>query len=249
MHMTKVLAVFAVLALIAAPVGADWDPVQAAKWVQMPDPLGWDVDVTTDYVFDDWQCWGTGPVSDAHFWISWQADNIGQIDQVLLEIWDDVPAGADPNTDITYSHPGVRLWQGGFDPSQFTVRPAGGGDQGWLAPSFTQPEWNRPDHVEFFQLNIPKIDDPFIQQKGEVYWLGLHILPAAGLPQPMAGWKTSLDHWNDDAAYYYGGWKELVDPLTGESLDMAFVLTPEPGTIVLVLLGVVGMLAVSRRAR
>jgi hypothetical protein len=246
--MTRVLAVFAVLALIAAPAWADWDPSLPAKWVQMPDPMGWDVDITTDWVYDDWQCWGSGPIRDIHFWMSWQGENIGQVQQVLVEIRSDVPAGQD----LPYSHPGPILWQSGFDPSQFVVRPAGSGEQGWLAPSSTEPIWNRPDHFQFFQVNIPEIPDPFIQFTDEIYWLGLHIIPAnaePGMPQPMAGWKTSIDHWNDDAAYYYGGmWRELVDPMSGLSLDMAFVLTvPEPATVMLILLGAVGMLAISRR--
>ncbi|RLD49743.1 MAG: hypothetical protein DRJ05_20545, partial [Bacteroidetes bacterium] len=45
------------------------------------------------------------------------------------------------------------------------------------------------------------------------------------------GWKTTLDHWNDDAVYsilpdIY--WQELIDPFTEESLDMAFVITGNP---------------------
>ena len=60
------------------------------------------------------------------------------------------------------------------------------------------------------------------------------------------GWKTSLDHWNDDATYYYTidgidppYWNELIDPVQGVSLDMAFVITtiPEPSTIVLLMIG------------
>jgi hypothetical protein len=251
MQMTKVLALFAVLAFIAAPVWADWDPSQPAKWVQLPDPTGWDVDITTDWVYDDWMCTGTGPISDIHFWMSWDNDYIGQIQQVLVQIRSDVPAGQG----LPYSHPDGILWQGGFNPNQFIVRPAGYGEQGWISPSFTVPQWNRPDHFQFFQVNIPEILDPFIQTEGQIYWLGLHIIPAPpeeGMPYPMAGWKTSINHWNDDAAYYYGGWKELVDPqYPTESLDMAFVLTtiPEPATVVLLMLGLVGVRAVSRRAK
>lgn len=50
------------------------------------------------------------------------------------------------------------------------------------------------------------------------------------------GWKTSEQHWNDDATWVDNdsrpNWKELRDPLNpSQSLDMAFVLTvavPEP---------------------
>ncbi len=257
MQMVKVLAVFAVFVFIAVPVWADWDPSQPTKWAQLPDPTGWDVDVTTDFVYDDWQCWGSGPITDAHFWYSWRGDLIGEIQDVIIEIWDDVPANTGTNL-LPYSHPGQQLWSRTFFPGEFTTRPAGSGDQGWLAPSFTVPQWNRPDHQEFFQLNIPKILDPFIQTEGEIYWVGLHIevlQPEPGMPQPMAGWKTSLDHWNDDATYYYTiegipppYWNELIDPVDGVSLDMAFVLTvPEPASVVLLMLGSMGALAISRR--
>jgi len=46
------------------------------------------------------------------------------------------------------------------------------------------------------------------------------------------GWKTSIDHWNDNAVYHeqYGGsnWFELYDPITQEVLDMSFILTGTP---------------------
>lgn len=46
------------------------------------------------------------------------------------------------------------------------------------------------------------------------------------------GWKTSLDHWNDNAVWGVGEdpeqieWQELIDPLTSESLDLAFMIGP-----------------------
>ena len=47
------------------------------------------------------------------------------------------------------------------------------------------------------------------------------------------GWKTSQDHWNDDAAWYDDvgdDWIELYDPVleVPVSLDMAFVITSPP---------------------
>jgi hypothetical protein len=34
----------------------------------------------------------------------------------------------------------------------FIEVPVGSGRQVWLAPSFTQPQWNDPDHQQFFQI-------------------------------------------------------------------------------------------------
>lgn len=76
---------------------------------------------------------------------------------------------------------------------------------------------------------------PFIQQQGTIYWLGLHV-DVDPLTSQQIGWKTSLNHWNDDGVFWddFGGmgmaWQELRDPLTLESLDLAFVITPEPST-------------------
>ncbi|MEZ6190813.1 MAG: hypothetical protein R3C45_05920 [Phycisphaerales bacterium] len=149
---------------------------------QLPDPNGWDIDVTTDTVYDDFLCTQTGPIEDLHFWASWRGDLIGQIAcWIDVSLHKDVPA----NIDLPYSHPDSvmysdpnTLWFQRFLPGQFTQRPYGTGDQGWLAPSFTQPQWNRPDHQQFFQINIPRIDDPFIQE-------GQHLL--AGHPYRRAG--------------------------------------------------------------
>ena len=65
------------------------------------------------------------------------------------------------------------------------------------------------------------------------------------------GWKTSQNHWNDDAVWpsvsaLQVTWHELRDPITQESLDLAFVITAEPATLGLLLLG---GLALLRRRR
>ena len=76
------------------------------------------------------------------------------------------------------------------------------------------------------------------------------------------GWKTSMDPWNDDAVFIdvvndpFGQlvdaieppmgaplpWQELISPLTGESLDLSFVITPEPATLALLSLGALAVL-------
>lgn len=263
MNPKRIAAIVAAMMLVALPAWADWMPGDPYKmhYPQLPDPVGWDVDVTTDFVYDDWMCTSTGPVTDVHFWGSWRSDVESPISWIILEVWSDLPAD-DPTNLLGYSHPDVPLWSSGFlYPGDFNIRPAGQGDQGWLAPSFTQPQWNRPDHLNYYQVNVPSIDQvmqeghllkPFVQQEGEIYWLGVHVAPEQSGAE--FGWKTSLDHWNDDATYYYtiAGidppyWNELIDPVQGVSLDMAFVITtiPEPSTVLLLMLGV-GVLALQR---
>lgn len=241
-----VIALTAGIVFAPTPSQADWNPGDPYKmhYPQLPDPQGWDVDVVTDTVYDDFLCTQTGPIEDLHFWVSWQRDLLGPISWIDVSLHRDVPLGADPL--LPFSHPDSvmydgmnRLWYQRFLPGQFTQRWDGGGPQGWFSPQV--PTVAPQDHNEYFQINIPRIDDPFIQQEGTVYWLGIHI----GVEDlnTAIGWKTSRDHWNDDAVYWYGGqWNELFDPISGESLDMAFVITPEPTGLALLTLGALAIL-------
>ncbi|MBI4578500.1 MAG: PEP-CTERM sorting domain-containing protein [Planctomycetes bacterium] len=243
--MKTVVAIIAVLGA-AVPVLADWIPGDPYKmhFPQLPDPNGWDVKANYSKVLaDDWLCTETGPVSDVHFWGSWYGDIVGAISWVQISIHADIPDPDGPGPE--YSKPGELLWLQVFYPTQFTVRPWDTGQQGWYDPNLEY--WRRPDHSQTWQYNIVNIPDPFIQQKGTVYWLDISVESNYG----EWGWKTSYLHFNDDAVwadYVPGGqtpWQELRDPITGQSLDLAFVITPEPATVVLLL----GGLALLRRFR
>lgn len=245
------------LVSIAASVAtADWFPGDPYKmhFPQLPDPLGWDVNATSPKVLaDDWECIASGPVTDIHFWGSWFDENPGAITNIHVSIHTNVPTSAD----VQFSHPGDLLWARDFDPTQFTVfDPYGQGDQGWFDPN--TGEYIEHNHALFHEINITEIRDPFFQEVGGIYWLDVSVTVAevAGAPQPLWGWKTSLDHFMDDAVWSDiptpmrstdgALWSELFDP-AGTSLDLAFVITPSPGT--LTLLGIGGLLVALRRHR
>lgn len=216
---------------------ADWNIGDPAKWVQLPDPTGWDVQANDPELADDWLCTGTGPVSDIHIWYSVFGDEYSAILQGgVVRIYSDSP---DPDgTGPLFSHPNELKWEWIFGPDDFTSRLDGLGPQGWYNPR--NQEVYLPNHNNYYQLNLIDIPNPFEQQEGEVYWLALQLNATFAM-----GWKTSLDHWNDDATYRSsttGDWQELRDPYTGESLDMAFVITPEPATICLLGLGIFSLL-------
>jgi hypothetical protein len=231
--MKRLVFIIVVLLFFASSTLAHWDPGDGHKmhFPQMPDPFGWDVDFGPDVpqLADDWQCSQSGYVEDFHFWVSWQDDFLDGVTGVYATIWSDDRSG-------TYSKPGNQLWSALFKAENFSIRQYGTGDQGWYDP--VGGLYIPNDHTNYYQINVVDIPNPFYQTKDTIYWLGICVTS-----ENEVGWKTSLDHFEDDAVWWDGvEWQELLDPLTGESLDLAFVITPEPTTICLLGLGALALL-------
>jgi hypothetical protein len=221
------------------------DDKYTLKWIQNPDlsPLGVDVAACPsvagdDYLLaDDFLCTQTGPLTDFHIWGSWLNDLLpmgGDPYAVAftLSIHADIPADQSP-TD--YSMPGDLLWIHDFEPEDFDVELyAEQLEEGFMYP---------PDEYIFvgdrtcwlYKFHV----DPHLafRQRGSetepvVYWLDLKARPLD--PDAQFGWKTSPEHWNDDAVWglgaepYGGPWFELRYPpgheLVGASIDLAFAL-------------------------
>ncbi len=249
-----------------APMGialADWDPGDGHKmhFPQLPDEDGWDVRFHDWWLADDWTCSKTGLVEDIHFWVSFQgySDNVMPYNPgpINVEIRDNL----EPDAQFGYSRPGAFLW--GAQITKYTTRWAGsatGVAQGWLDPGTGQ--WNHPDHSSYFQINIDEIDAPFGQDEGTVYWLLLQFPQQSEVTALEMGWKTAdVDqypdpytgqHYIDDAVWGApDNWTPLIDPRSSTgpqiSLDLAFVITPEPTTMTL--LGLGGLMLLKRRRR
>ena len=252
-YLFTVLISIAVVIFLAAPAAADWAVGDDHKmhYPQLPDPYGWDVEISSvgpqHECADDWKCSSTGNVEDIHFWYSVSKDGGTQIDWVQATIYDDDRTGE-------FSKPGKELWTRTFGRADFTVvDPAGQGLQGFADPQ--QPVWNPDDHFTYQQMNIENIKEPFPQKEGTIYWLGLYVWWDEW-PQEPVGWKTSKDHFEDAAVFRQlsGAWAPL-DPALGtpgvpELLDFAFVITPEPGTLAMLLgAGLIGLVAGGRRRR
>jgi hypothetical protein len=255
------------LAAFALPATADWNAGDPYKmhYPQLPDLTNTGIDVLATVqgpwvlppqqrqwkiLADDWLCTETGPVSDIHFWISYRQDQQWPIVAVLASIHGDVPGSpAGPP-----SHPGILLWSAVFDPNQFVITPPFQGHEGWYDPNV--PSFLPDDHLLYWQVNIKDIVNPFPQEANTIYWLDLSAMlapppigsdPNQPVPQQV-GWKTSLNHFQDDAVWWNGQqWIDLHDPLNQQSLDMAFVITPEPGALSLVALGGAALLRRRRR--
>ncbi|MBN1795625.1 MAG: PEP-CTERM sorting domain-containing protein [Sedimentisphaerales bacterium] len=241
----RVLCVGVLIIIVAGVSFGHWEEGDDYKmhYPQLPDPDGWGVAAQYDYcswlwwewgtrrgLADDWLCTETGYVEDIHFWGSWKGDIKGTVHNIAIGIFAD-----------DSGEPGTLLWHRNFDDSYFHEELAGSGSQGWYDPY--SDSYIEGDHEKYYQYNIPFIDGPlFYQEEGNIYWLGISI----NYEGCEFGWKTSDDHWGSDAVYLtnmkesppYWEWAELYNPLPpGESLDLAFVITPEPATLLLLGLG------------
>ena len=243
-----------VVCLLALPIAvADWMPGDPHKmhYPQMPDPLGIDVRASLPKILaDDWQCSETGPVSDVHLWGSWYNDQKFPGTWFHLSIHANLPA--DPS--IPYSRPGDLLWQQDFSPNMYQQREWGTGPQTWWDPKETYSD--AINHFVTWQYNFENILNAFTQTEGEIYWLDVTAFAgftAAGepipLPQPfMFGWKNSISPlFMDDAVWMHTDdanpiWRPLFDPrvppgVPPRSMDLAFVITPEPAALILMAFG------------
>jgi hypothetical protein len=241
--MKRRLALLCLVAVLALPLAAaaDWDPSQPAKWIQDPDlsDLGIDVNCSYDLILaDDFQCMETGYITGIHIWGSWLDDYLpfGEDPNGVvftLSIHADTPAGPG-----TFSMPGDVLWVRTFQPGEFTSRIwSQGTPEGWMDPP---DQYSFPADWTCWQYNflIPSVEA--FHQLGTpsnpiVYWLDVKAEPSDG--NARFGWKTSQNHWNDDAVWgvglepYTGSWFELRYPpghdYYGTSIDLAFVVTGE----------------------
>jgi len=220
----------AVVLAIGLPLGsawADWVPADGHKmhFPQLPDAAGWDVNATQPLVLaDDWMCSETGFVKDIHFWGSWMHGIDGQIIQFVLSIHADIPDPDGPGP--LYSMPGPTLWE--KEITNFVAQPIDPPSmEGWYDPSTGMFIIN--DHQRFYQYNV-FLDQSqwFHQDAGTVYWLNISAI-VANPSMTQWGWKSTLNHWNDDAVWAMWGllnWKDMFEPpLFHQSLDLSFVIT------------------------
>ena len=204
-----------------------------------------------------------------------------------LGIWSDVPAILDDLGNVLeHSHPKDPLWSGEFGPdpnlTPFVVIPWKEDIlEGWYNPVNGEyiPSAGgamSPGDTICWQYNF-FIDEalafeqegPTADGKPTIYWLSVDVIDIFGIEEIAEfGWKTSLDHWNDDAAWQdqapiwvddgTGGgfwaprpWNELLYPdaheFQGKSIDMAFAITPEPATMTLLAIG--GVCVLRRRRK
>jgi hypothetical protein len=191
---------------------ADWHPEDGHKMhhAQLPDETGWAVNATQPLILaDDFRCMETGWIKDIHFWGAWRHGDVGQVQTFWLSLHSDIPADQNPDG---YSKPGETLRE--WEISDWTAVPIDPPTmEGWYDPATndTFPE----DHYAYFQYNVflPEADW-FPQDSGTIYWLNISAIVQDPV-NTQWGWKSTQDHWNDDAVWAEWGdlsWVEMYEP-------------------------------------
>ncbi|MHC4088351.1 MAG: LamG domain-containing protein, partial [Planctomycetota bacterium] len=198
------------------------DPDQGTVWIDR-------------MVADDWRCDLETPVTAAVWWGSYigyeyyacqeeQLPDPVKPDYFLLTIWTDVPAGADPDPDVPFSHPGKKKWEyTAYDYDEVLV----GYDK--------YPHGIRNEPVFRYSVRLPEHAWFLQEDVNNIYWFSVVAVYKAGTdPQYDWGWTNHPHAFNDDAVAGYFDpivdewtWEELYDQ-TERSEDMSFILFTRP---------------------
>jgi hypothetical protein len=194
---------------------------------------GWDEESVYGWrqiVADDWLCETLHPVTDIHWWGSYQEwmEDIpphNAPDGFHIGIWTDVPAGVDQ----PWSHPGEMIWEWRVPRADVWERPVG--------CDFFEDYMPFPDTCFRYDLQLPE-DVWFWQENPDtIYWISISaVYDSIEPPEEFVwGWKTRRHYFNDDAVRIF----DPTDPVpgmqfmagepildnAGNSWDMAFELT------------------------
>jgi hypothetical protein len=233
----KGAAILAMGLLFGFSAGGLAQSADEVKLTQPPNPVGWDINIKSQTLADDFLCTQTGPITDIHLWTSLrQGVTPAAPYNFTLSIWSDAPAIPGVSA---YSHPNALLKTWTLQPA--SIEPITTPPEGWYDPFNIPTEIVPGDHVGMDKYNflIPAGEE-FSQTEGNIYWLSVTAIPTTEFERSMIGWKTSIEHWNDDGTAWIGQqWVELRDPSTQQSLDLAFELTtksvPDGSTTALLL--------------
>jgi len=171
-------------------------PTTDPRWSQPPEPYvpanaytGWDelsIYSGPQIVADDWLCRTDQPVTEVHWWGSFddwygpQPPVEEMPDAFHIGIWTDVPAEA--NDPASFSHPGTLVWQSYATDYQSSLA-------GWSFDPSDDPQ--QPQPLFYFDYDLPE-SDFFWQAAGEnVYWISISAVYGGGVQtEHPFGWTT-----------------------------------------------------------
>jgi hypothetical protein len=256
---------------------ADWKVGQPALYYQLPSYTGWDVysewgtgpltQPPNGYgAADDWTATTTAPITDIHFWGSWKEDRAGTTGKILLQILSNDTVSGGPGS---FPRPDEVLWSRVINENEYKgklVYTSQTKDQGWYDPR-DEGDWDRNEHKQMYQYNIPNIVSPFTQIAGQTYWLQISM----DFQGCEWGWKTtdsvsgnpgvfwdSYNVWGEHCNWWRHPeiewkWTQLTTPHGWHDprvpQDLAFVITtvPEPATLFLLGIGAAAVLRKRKR--
>lgn len=208
------------------PTSSDMSPFPDCYW-------GWDEQSLyygPQIVADDWLCTDDRPITDIHWWGSYDAWDQEYPPPTAprrfhIAIWTDVPANPPE-----FSHPDTVVYEWAVDRAELFERRVG--------CDFHPETMNVPDACFRYDFYIPQAEW-FHQQPGPtVYWISISaIYDVAEIPPNPWGWKTREHYYNDDAVRIFDplapqlgsvyGAGDPIEDQGGNSWDMAFVLTTD----------------------
>jgi hypothetical protein len=222
--------------------------VAGPKWKQPPDTSENGMDIRCDrkdqiprLLADDFNCTQTGPITKITIWGSWHGDSYykGVINDIHLSIHSDKP-DPDGNQGPLFSEPNELLWSQTISKANITESLFSSGVEEWWWDPYTQGSLYWPGDYQIWKYDINIPSDPFVQQGDPnhpiVYWLDAYVdLDMNQSPTGAEfGWKTSSQHWNDDAVRLDNvtlQWFELRypagnpgHPYCPNSIDLAFAI-------------------------
>lgn len=166
-------------------------------------------------------------------------------------------AGPDPNISFT-----LKIWRNNpwrpfdfyrkydFAPGQYTWQLYDVySNEHFLDPSHPTPPFASDTEVYFYNFNISM--KPFYQYEGNIYMLEAQAFTSN--PDFVFGWESALPPSQMNNAIWRRGysWNPLVNPVTGDGMDLAFVIAtaPIPPGFLLLGTGLVGLLGFELRRR
>ncbi len=221
------------LALGQTTIDCGWESGQRHKmhWPQLPDFTwtGTSMDLSAVALADDFLCTATGPIEEIHIWATFHNDSLPKegADSLTLELslYSDRPADGAGS-----GRPDELLWSRTFSPGQYSVHSFHDGPTDWYDPA-TQTYLSN-SHRQTYQYSFFAPEQPFVQQEGTVYWLGLRVAEPG--TDYAFGWKTTSRRrqWNSSAVVLTPpswNWAPVNYPdahaHAGAPVGLAFVIT------------------------